>query len=288
MNKSKIINGFIIGTFVSLYILVSVVSTIHVIDFFELSNPYWLAVTLAIGFELGAAASLAALITLDKMNKSLVWALFITITAMQMQGNMYYAFISLEEYTGWVELFNLVEWEPLAQKRLLAAVSGAILPLVALGFIKSLVDYIKPESEVGELSTTNLEEATKDINDSEKKTNIVSDDTQIAYPEEIPFSEEELNNMATFTKKDVETMVEANDNPKEPNDALIEASKEYDAFGQEMNDSIVKRVETPHLPKEDGLINNLDSSSVVVSKKNYKNHRSYWTSAETRIDDNKL
>tara|TARA_R110002124_G_scaffold89538_2_gene228827 strand:- start:3309 stop:4142 length:834 start_codon:yes stop_codon:yes gene_type:complete len=223
MNKSKIINGFIIGTFVSLYILVSVVSTIHVIDFFELSNPYWLAVTLAIGFELGAAASLAALITLDKMNKSLVWALFITITAMQMQGNMYYAFISLEEYTGWVELFNLVEWEPLAQKRLLAAVSGAILPLVALGFIKSLVDYIKPESEVGELSTTNLEEATKDINDSEKKTNIVSDDTQIVDPKEIPFSEEELNNMATFTKKDVETMVEANDNPKEPNDALKNA-----------------------------------------------------------------
>ena len=98
------------------------------------------------------------------MNKSLVWALFITITAMQMQGNMYYAFINLEDYMGWVELFNLLEWEPLAQKRLLAAVSGAILPLVALGFIKSLVDYVKPESEVGELSPTNLEDATSDIN----------------------------------------------------------------------------------------------------------------------------
>lgn len=56
-----------------------------------------------------------------------------------------------------------------------------------------------------------------------KKTNIVSDDTQIVDPKEIPFSEEELNNMATFTKKDVETMVEANDNPKEPNDALKNA-----------------------------------------------------------------
>ena len=66
--RSKLINNFIIGTFVSLYILVSVVSTIHVIDFFELSNPRWMAITLAIGFELGAAASLAALITLDKMN----------------------------------------------------------------------------------------------------------------------------------------------------------------------------------------------------------------------------
>lgn len=87
-----------------------------------------------------------------------------------MQGNMYYAFINLDNYYGWVELFNLVEWEPLEQKRLLAAVSGAILPLVALGFIKSLVDYIKPESEVGELSPTNLEDIASDINvTSEKK-----------------------------------------------------------------------------------------------------------------------
>ena len=172
MNQNKLVNSFIIGTFVSLYVLVSVVSTIHVVDFFALSNPYWLAVTLAIGFELGAAASLAALITLDKMNKSLVWALFITITAMQMQGNMYYAFINLEDYYGWVELFNLVEWEPLAQKRLLAAVSGAILPLVALGFIKSLVDYIKPESEVGELSPTNLEDIASDINATTEKKKV--------------------------------------------------------------------------------------------------------------------
>lgn len=169
-SKNKLVNGFIIGTFVSLYILVSIVSTIHVIDFFELSNPRWLAITLAIGFELGAAASLAALITLDKMNKSLVWALFITITGMQMQGNMYYAFINLQDYYGWVELFNLVEWEPLAQKRLLSAVSGAILPLVALGFIKSLVDYIKPEKESDDIRAEDLDVIAEEINHSEKKT----------------------------------------------------------------------------------------------------------------------
>ena len=142
--KNKWVNGFIIGTFVSLYLLVSIISTIHVIDFFELSNPKWLAVSLAIGFELGAAASLAALITLDKMNKTLVWALFIVITLMQMQGNMYYAFINMADFQSWSELFNLIEEEPLYQKRVLSFVSGAILPLVALGFIKSLVDYIKP------------------------------------------------------------------------------------------------------------------------------------------------
>jgi hypothetical protein len=172
MNTNKWVNGFIIGTFVMLYLLVSIISTIHVIDFFELSNPKWLAISLAIGFEIGAAASLASLITLEKMNKTLVWALFITITAMQMQGNMYYAFVNLKDYMGWVELFNLVEWEPLAQKRLLAAVSGAILPLVALGFIKSLVDYIKPEKVVDvELDPRELDVVAEDINhEVEKKS----------------------------------------------------------------------------------------------------------------------
>ena len=150
MNKNKLVGGFIIGTFVMLYVLVSLISTIHVIDFFELSNPKSMAIALAVAFEVGAAASLASLITLDKMNKTLVWALFIAITAMQMQGNMYYAFQNLEDYESWSQLFNLIEEEPLFQKRILAFVSGAILPLVALGFIKSLVDYIKPEGEMKE------------------------------------------------------------------------------------------------------------------------------------------
>lgn len=147
MNQSKLVNRFVIGTFVTLYLLVSTISTIHVIDFFKMSNPYWLAVTLAIAFEVGAAASLASLVVLDKMNKGLIWSLFITITLMQMQGNMYYAFKNLNDYQSWVELFNLVDEDPLYQKRILSFVSGAILPLVALGFIKSLVDYIKPSEE---------------------------------------------------------------------------------------------------------------------------------------------
>jgi hypothetical protein len=145
--KEQRLRYFIIGTFVSLYAIVSVISTIHVIDFFRLSNPDWLAISLAIAFEIGAAASLASLIALKKMNKSLVWGLFITLTLMQMMGNTYYAYNNLEDFQSWVELFGLVDSEPIFQKRVLSLVSGAILPLVALGFIKSLVDYIKPEDE---------------------------------------------------------------------------------------------------------------------------------------------
>jgi hypothetical protein len=145
MNKSKIANSFIIGTFVSLYIVVSLISTIHVIDFFKLSNPDWLAVSLAIAFEIGAAASLAALIALRRMSKWMVWGVFITLAAMQMMGNAYYAYIHLHDFQGWSELFGLNEEEIIFQKRILSIISGAILPLIALGFIKSLVDYIRPE-----------------------------------------------------------------------------------------------------------------------------------------------
>lgn len=159
MKKDKIVRGSVISTFVILYLMVSIISTIHVIDFFELSNPYWLAVTLAIAFEIGAAASLASLVILEKMNKGLVWALFITITLMQMQGNMYYAFVNLTEFTSWSELFGLIEEDIIFQKRIIAAVSGAILPLVALGFIKSLVDYIKPE-KTAEKEVTEVTEVT--------------------------------------------------------------------------------------------------------------------------------
>jgi|TARA_B110000908_G_scaffold61631_1_gene74809 hypothetical protein len=174
--KDKLVKRFVIGTFVSLYALVSIISTIHVIDFFELSNPYWLAVTLAIGFEIGAAASLASLVILKKMNRTIVWSLFIAITLMQMQGNMYYAFINLEDFTGWSELFDLIEEDLIDQKRILAFVSGAILPLIALGFIKSLVDYIKPEEEDEIISEGILGDLDNEISNTDGFDTIPSDE----------------------------------------------------------------------------------------------------------------
>jgi hypothetical protein len=148
--KSNFLKYFVIGTFVTLYLVVSIISTIHVVQFFDLTNPKWLSVSLAVAFEIGAAASLASLIALDKMNKVLVWMLFIVLTCMQAMGNTYYAYINIQDFTQWSELFGLSEEDLIYQKRILSIISGAILPLVALGFIKSLVDYIKPEETVTE------------------------------------------------------------------------------------------------------------------------------------------
>jgi hypothetical protein len=183
--KTRATHYFIIGSFVTLYLLVSIISTIHVVDFFSLSNPKWLAVSLAIGFEVGAAASLASLIVLDKMNKGIVWGLFILLTAMQAMGNTYYAFSHLQNFTGWIELFGLQEEDLIYQKRMLAIISGAVLPVVALGFIKSLVDYIKPTPEA--IQTESIaEEAIIEEPILEPVKNPVQESVQAETPNKAP------------------------------------------------------------------------------------------------------
>ena len=149
MQKSKLTNIFIITTFTLLYLFVSIISMIHTVAFFQLSNPYEiLAISLAVAFELGAAASLATVVTQESMNKFIVWALFIILTLFQMMGNTYYAYHNLAEYSDWSELFALNELSEIEQKRYLAIISGAILPVVALGYIKCLVDYLKSKQKL--------------------------------------------------------------------------------------------------------------------------------------------
>jgi len=87
---------------------------------------------------------------------------------MQAMGNAFFAYTHLNDYQSWVELFGLVDSDPIEQKRILSIVSGAILPLVALGFIKSLVDYIRPDNAVNDavndaVTQPNLNEEAKKV-----------------------------------------------------------------------------------------------------------------------------
>ena len=170
--KNRGISIFIISTFVLLYLVVSIISTIHVIDFFEMTNPKWLSVFLAIAFEIGAAASLASIIVMDKMNKFIVWSLFFTLTAMQAIGNTYFAYTHLSDFSEWSDLFGLSEEEPIFQKRVLSIISGAILPLVSLGFIKALVDYIRPTANEAKIKTQ------EEIENQEERTKEFAEDNQ--------------------------------------------------------------------------------------------------------------
>lgn len=206
--KPSTIKNWIIGIFVGLYTITSIVSTIHVIDFFDLSNPHWLSIILSIAFELGAMACLAAIVILDKTSRWMVWVLFSLITAMQMSGNMYYAYTHLENYRGWIEMFGLEGEDPLMQKRILSFVSGGILPLVALGFIKSLVDYIKPAEKKSVDLKKKLEdeiETNIKLNDIiEEPLTLITDTAESEMEKDVDSVDEAHQNSDTYKKAEEE------------------------------------------------------------------------------------
>jgi len=247
--KERIVHLSIIGIFVSLYFLVATISMINSVAFFDLSHSGLMSWSLAIGFEIGAAASLAAIVILDKTNKTMVWSLFLLLTAFQMMANSYHAFVNLEDYMGWIELFGLEEAEPIYQKRVLSIVSGAILPLVALGFIKSLTDYIRPEETVTE------EEVFTELDRKETSENTA----------------EEINDQP---KEIIEKVIEESSNiPKETEDDVIlnepavEKKTETEAqWLSRISKTKVRHVEKVLKENNESLNTKLDNSTAIKKK----------------------
>lgn len=165
LSKDKIVHWFIIGIFTTLYFFVATMSMINSVTFFNLAHGETMSWALAIAFEMGAAASLASIIIMEKMNKVIVWLLFWTLTLFQAMSNSFDSWVNLQDYYGWIELFGLTEEEPLFQKRILSVLSGAILPFVALGFIKSLVDYLKPSSKQLEIKEEEIKKKDEEYSD---------------------------------------------------------------------------------------------------------------------------
>jgi hypothetical protein len=186
-HNSKIVWAIIIS-FLLVPLVVSVVSTIHVINFFSLSNGFGLALTLAIAFEIGALSALAGLVALGKINKNVVWFIFILLTIFQINGNTYYAYDVLTQkmieqpdlIKNWAELFGLAEEDPIFIKRIIALISGGILPIVSLAFLDLLVDYIRKTFGIDENKKESVEEVVE-----EKKTEVESEPVESIKKEEV-------------------------------------------------------------------------------------------------------
>ena len=79
-------------------------------------------------------------------------------------------------------------------------------------------------------------------------------------PTEIPFTDEELSNLATFTKNDVETIIEANETPPPPTQELVEAVNSYKEFVNPL-DNLKKDVVRRGIDMDDdGTIDGYDNT----------------------------
>ena len=138
--------------FCLLYISVGFVSTIHSISFFEISNKTWLAVILAIAFEIGQAAVLFSLLT-SKTKRIMPWVLMSVLTLVQVLGNVYssYSYMVLHnpeqvKYFTDSVLFYLQDPDPQVNQVMVSYITGAILPIVSL-CMTSMVGLEKNEDE---------------------------------------------------------------------------------------------------------------------------------------------
>ena len=88
---NKVFNKAFLWLFIVLYTAIAFVSTYHAIAFFGLSNPGWLAVILAVAFEVGQAGVLFSILTnTDKEDKkTLPWILMGILTIVQVLGNVF-------------------------------------------------------------------------------------------------------------------------------------------------------------------------------------------------------
>ena len=142
-----------IALFSVLYLAVGFVSTYHAVSFFSMSNAGWLAVILAVAFEIGQAAVLFSLLT-SKTKKIMPWVLMSVLTLVQVLGNVFssyqYMMINSTEQIKYFTdsvLFFLQDPDPKVNQVMISYITGAILPIVSLCMTSMVVNVAGLESK---------------------------------------------------------------------------------------------------------------------------------------------
>ena len=168
-----------IGLFAILYLAVALVSTIHAVSFFGLANNDWMAVILAISFELGQAAVLFSLLTSKhERSKIMPWVLMAIFTLVQVLGNVYSSYkhiitSSPENLRFFKEPIFI--WTNLPDDQATVIVTyivGAILPICAL-LLTSMVtnQFQNPNDSIIHLEDEDVQK-NEEFKNNEQEQNI--------------------------------------------------------------------------------------------------------------------
>lgn len=182
--KSRFLYYGLIVTFLLLYTCVAFVSTIHSIAFFKLANIGKLALLLGIAYEIGQSSILFSILVSDNKNKLLAWLMMILLTSLQITANVYASFKFMDgsaniDWTYWQRsiLFSIKDQTPETYKIIISWISGALLPIVALGMTALVSENLKlarsksNENDEEDKMINNFNENIKEI---KKKENIIN------------------------------------------------------------------------------------------------------------------
>ena len=199
MNTKKIGNIVYLGLFGILYCSSAFVSTMHAIEFFSLANVGYLAIMLALTYEIGQAAVLSSLL-IDKRNQKKVvpWILMGVLTICQILGNTFsvYKNICLNSMNElvWIKepIFVFANDFPDKQATIIITwVMGALLPVISLLMCEMVTSYIHRDKEENKVSEPTKQEEIKEDKKEELENEQVQEQTN--QKEEI-IKEYEQNN----------------------------------------------------------------------------------------------
>lgn len=218
MNTKKIGNIVYLGLFGILYCSSAFVSTMHAIEFFSLANVGYLAIMLALTYEIGQAAVLSSLL-IDKRNQKKVvpWILMGVLTICQILGNTFsvYKNICLNSMNElvWIKepIFVFANDFPDKQATIIITwVMGALLPVISLLMCEMVTSYIHRDKEENKVQEPAKQEEIKE----DKKEELENEQVQ-----------EQTNKKKESIKKDEQINERDNIKSKEPEGAVDETNE---------------------------------------------------------------
>jgi len=211
-----------ISLFAVLYGGVALVSLIHAVSFFALANLLWLAILLAIIFEIGQSAVLFSILTSSTgKSKTMPWILMCILTAVQILGNVFssYKYIvtnSPENLRFFKEPVFIWTDIPDAQATVIITyIVGGILPLVALAMSAMVTNYLENENNQKNIEVNKGEDSLINQNSILQMENQGLEESNKKKDEQI----EDL-------KKQLESKVENLHGVENNNDQLIKEKEE--------------------------------------------------------------
>jgi len=125
-------------------VIISLVSAVHLVDWFRMGNSELLSWLLALSFEV---LTISALIAMKQMKmfsaatRIFIWVAVFMLAALQIIGNIYSVFLKLNP--GLIEQASVLAGMAYghSSERMAAILLGAILPLTSLAFLKILANY---------------------------------------------------------------------------------------------------------------------------------------------------
>jgi hypothetical protein len=168
------LNNIIVGSFLIPILLVAFVSISHVTTLYSLANPLSWAIYLSVAVEIAALAALAGISA--KFGK-FIYIPFGIVTLIQFVGNFFYSYsyinINSQDFKDWVDMISgLLEpigvdpTDVVAHRRILAFITGGLIPFISLTFAHMLIVY----SSKIQTNEDNVEPVNDTVNDTVSDT----------------------------------------------------------------------------------------------------------------------